>query len=83
MISKTIFGDETIAERISARVDAATEPAAWHQVSALLQRVRAMDAPLFMDLEAAVIAYAVGREEAVFVTGYDAATKPAPWMFEE
>lgn len=83
MISTAIFNNGHVAERITARVDAATGPAAWQELSALLQRVRAMDCALFMDLESAVIAYAVGREEAGFVTGFTVATQPAPWLFEE
>lgn len=83
MISTAIFQDETIAERITARVDAATGPAAWQELSALLQRVRDMDCTLFMALESAVNVYAGQQVEAAFVVGYQAATQPAPWIFEE
>ena len=83
MISTAIFNNGHVAERITARVDAATGPAAWQELSALLQRVRAMDCNLFYELEAAAVAYGCQREEAGFVTGYQAATQPAAWLLEE
>ena len=36
-ITVELFNDETTAERITARIDAMTGPAAWQEVSALLQ----------------------------------------------
>ena len=80
MISTAIFNDGATAERITARVDAATGPDAWQEVSRLLSQVRAMDCKLFMNLESAVVAYAVGREEAAFCVGVEAASNPAEWL---
>lgn len=76
-----LFADETISTRIYKRIDALTGPDAWQELSALLQRVRAIDSSLFMDLENAVLAYASQQSDAAFVVGYEAATRPVPWMF--
>ena len=82
-ITVELFNDETISEKIDARIDAMTGPAAWQEVSALLAKVRAMDGNLFYALESAVNVYAGQQVEAAFVVGYQAATQPAPWIFEE
>lgn len=74
------FTDEGITERLYRRVDAMTGPAAWQEVSALLQRVRAMDSSLFMELEPAVIAYASAREDASLTLGIELATSPSLWL---
>lgn len=83
MISITIFEDETISEKIDARIDAMTGPVARQEVSALLAKVRSVDPALFLSLESAMNAYTFCREEAAFVLGVEVATRPSLWLLEQ
>lgn len=76
------FGDEGISERLYRRVDAMTGPEAWQELSAIMQRVRAMDCALFMELEPAVNTYAARQVEAGISLGVELATGPALWLLE-
>ena len=73
---------EEVGTMLEARIEAATGPEPHTDVVKLLNEARGyLPPPLFFQLEAAINGERVAVTEASFAIGYEAARKPAAWIF--